>query len=61
VAFRVVCDSTKCCCTTSSSSDSSMNTESTNVALNLVCSLACQHLLLLRKNSIADVLVISMS
>jgi hypothetical protein len=51
----------KCYSTTSSSSDFSMNIESTNVALGLVYSLARQHLLFLRKNSITNVPVVFMS
>ncbi len=55
----VICASIKCCSTTSSSSDFSMNTRFTDVVLGHVCSLAHQHLLLLCKNSITNVLVIS--
>jgi hypothetical protein len=47
--------------TTSSSSNSSMNTRSIDVAPCHVRSLACQCYLFLCKNSIADVLVVSIS
>jgi hypothetical protein len=53
------CASTKCCSTASSCSHSSMNTECIDVVPSPVCSLACQRLLLLRKNSHVDVPVVS--
>jgi hypothetical protein len=57
----IVCVSTKCCSTTSSSSNSSMNIRSTYVAPSHVCSLTCQCLFILHKNSTIDVPIISMS
>jgi hypothetical protein len=59
-SFYIVCASTKWCSSTLSSFDSSMHTRSIDVALGLVCSLACQGRLLLCKNSTTYVLVISM-
>jgi hypothetical protein len=60
-SFCVVCASTKCYSTTLFSSNSSMNIESINVVPSLVCSLTRQCLLLLHKNLIIDVSVVSMS
>jgi hypothetical protein len=60
-SFYVVCASTKCCSTTLFSLNFSMNTISTDVALSYVYSFTCQCLLLLRKNSIAYVLVVFIS
>ncbi len=57
----VVFVSTKCCSTILSSSNLSMNTRCTNVAPSPICSLARQFLLLLRKNSTIDVLVLYIS
>jgi len=59
VSFCIVYASTKCCSSSSSSSNSSMHTESINVAPSHICSLTHQHCLLLHKNSIANVLIIS--
>jgi hypothetical protein len=59
-SIYIVCASTKCFSTTSSA-NSSMNIGSTNVIPSLVYSLTCQPLLLMRKNSIVDVWVVSMS
>jgi len=54
----VIYVSTKCCSTTSSSSNFLMNTRSIDVAPGPICSLACQLLLLLHKNSIVHVLIL---
>ncbi len=59
--FYLVYASTKCCSTTSYSSNFSMNTKSTNVAPGFVRSLTRQCLLLLLKNSTADVPVVFIS
>jgi hypothetical protein len=61
VSFCVVYVSTKCYSTSLSSFDYSINTESTDVALSLVYSLAHQCLLFLHKNSTTCVLVVSIS
>jgi hypothetical protein len=60
-SFYTIYASTKCYSSTSSSFDSSMHTRSINVALGPICSLACQRCLLMRKNSIANVPIESMS
>ncbi len=60
MSFCIVYASTKWCSSTSSSSDSSMYTRSISVAPSLVYSLTCQCCLLLHKNSIVDVPVVSM-
>ncbi len=60
-SIYIVCASTKCYSTPSSSSNSSMNTGSTNVTFGLICSLACQLLLLWHKNSNIDVLILYIS
>jgi hypothetical protein len=59
-SFCTVYASTKCCSSTSSSPNSSMHIKFTNVALHPVYFLACQCRLFLRKNSIANVLIVSM-
>ncbi len=56
VSFSIVCSFAKCCSTISSSSNSSMNTGSIDVALSLICSSGCQHLLVLCKNSTTNIL-----
>ncbi len=61
ILLRYLCFHTNCYSTTSSYSNSSMNIESTNVVPSLVCSFAHQHFLLLCKNLIVDVLVVSIS
>jgi hypothetical protein len=61
VSFYIIYASTKCCSTTSSSYDSSMNTWSIDVTPCLICFLAHQCLLLLRKNSIPNVPDVSIS
>jgi hypothetical protein len=60
-SFYIIYASTKCCSTTSSFFDSSMNTGSTNVAPGHVCFFAHQHRLLMCKNSIVVVPIVSMS
>jgi hypothetical protein len=60
-SFYTFYASTKCYSIASSSFHSSMNTKSTDVAHGFVCSLTCQRLLLLRKNSTIDVLIVFMS
>ncbi len=59
-SFCTIYASKKCYSTTSSSSNFSMNIRSIDVALGPLCSFTCQCLLLLRKNSIIVVPVISM-
>jgi hypothetical protein len=61
VSFCAINVSTKCYSTSLSSFDYSINTESIDVALSLVYSLAHQCLLLLHKNSTTNVLVVSIS
>jgi hypothetical protein len=61
VSFCIIHASTKCCSIASISSDSSMNIGSIDVTHGHVCSLTHQHLLLLCKNSIANVPIVSMS
>jgi hypothetical protein len=58
-SFCTIYASTKCCSTSSSSSDSLMNIGSIDVAPGLVCFLTCQCRLLLHKNSIIDVSIVS--
>jgi hypothetical protein len=61
VSFCIIHASTKCCSIASISSDSSMNIGSIDVTHGHVCSLTHQRLLLLCKNSIANVPIVSMS
>jgi hypothetical protein len=56
VSLCVICVSTKCCSTTSS-----MNIVSIDVAIGLVCFLACQCLLLLCKNSTTNLPIVFIS
>jgi hypothetical protein len=60
-SIYTICASTKWCSSTSSSSDSSMHIGFIDVVFGPVFFFACQHCLLLCKNSIAYVLVASMS
>ncbi len=60
-SFCIDYASTKCCSSISFSFDSLMHTRSTNVAFGHVCLFARQHHLLLSINSIADVLIVSLS
>jgi hypothetical protein len=53
-----ICASIDCCSTTLSSFNYSMDTRSTNVALSPICSPIHQLLMLLCKNSIANVLIL---
>jgi hypothetical protein len=57
----IIYTSTKWYSSASSFFDSSMHTGSIDVVLGPICSLTCQHCLLLRKNSTVNVLVVSMS
>jgi hypothetical protein len=61
VSFCIAYVSTKCSSTTLSSSDSSMNIESSNVALSPLRSLARQCYFLLHKNSTSNFPVVFMS
>jgi len=61
VSFCIVCAAMKWCSLALSSSNSSMHTGSIDVTHVHVCYFTRQHCLLLHKNSIANVLIISMS
>jgi hypothetical protein len=58
-SFYTIYASTKCCSSTLFSFDFSMHIGSINVAPGPIYSLACQYCLLLRKNSITDVPIMS--
>ncbi len=61
VSFCTIYASTNCCSITSFSSNSSMNTESIDVAFGPICSFAHQRFFLLCKNLTIDVIVIFIS